>query len=125
NPYRDHAGERDPKYSPKPTQDERAEDVRLGLADTDMTEQMIAAVNAIKTLGPRPKQVFRWGGDFRTLKDTMHFEIAVPPAEIEKGIDWSTVAGGSASDDAAVPELSIQASSESSSIAATVAGAKG
>jgi hypothetical protein len=77
NPYRDHAGKRAERFSAKPTQAERAEDVRLGLADTDMTKQMTDAVLAINTLGG--KRVFGWGGAWETLKDSMHFQIEVTP----------------------------------------------
>src|SRR5262245_10251609 len=48
NPFLDHPGNRKVRFSQKPTQDERAMDVRLGLADTDMTPEMIADVEAIK-----------------------------------------------------------------------------
>lgn len=94
NPYRDHAGERDPVFSPAATQAERAQDVRLGKADTDMTRRMIDAAIAIKTVDG--KRVFGWGGDWRTLKDAMHFQIELTPAELAKGIDWTSVAGGAA-----------------------------
>jgi len=97
NPWRDHAGSRGPKYSGKPTQEERAEDARVGLADTDMTEAMIKDVSAIATVEGKP--VFRWGGNFRTVKDAMHFEICVTPDEIGKGIDWETVGGGRPTDE--------------------------
>ena len=92
NPYRDHAGKRPGRFSTKPTQAERAEDVRLGIADTDMTRQMTEAVLAIHTLGG--KRVFGWGGTWETLKDAMHFQIEVTPTELAKGIDWNTVIGG-------------------------------
>jgi peptidoglycan hydrolase-like protein with peptidoglycan-binding domain len=92
NPYRDHAGKRPGRFSAKTTQAERAEDVRLGIADTDMTKQMTDAVLAIQTLGG--KRVFGWGGTWETLKDSMHFQIEVTPTELAKGIDWNTVVGG-------------------------------
>lgn len=91
NPWRDHSGSRGPKYSDKPTQDGRAEDVRLGIADTDMSEAMTRDVSAIATVEGKP--VFRWGGDFKTVKDAMHFELSVTPEEISAGIDWETVNG--------------------------------
>jgi hypothetical protein len=95
NPFIDHeaAGERLVRFSDKPTQDERARDVRLGRADTDMLPAMIADVEAIKTRGGL--QVFEWGGRWATRKDCMHFELDVSPDELATGIDPSTVAGGS------------------------------
>jgi hypothetical protein len=92
NPYRDHAGKRAVRYSKKETQEERAEDVRLGIADTDMTEVMIADVLKICTLEDK-QQVFEWGGHWTSVKDCMHFEIDLSPEELEKGIDTTTVAG--------------------------------
>jgi len=91
NPFLDHAGQRKPRFSDKPGQDDRAGDVRLGRADTDMTREMADAAQAIRTT--EGKQVFGWGGDWRTIKDAMHFQIEVTPDELAKGIDWSTVAG--------------------------------
>ncbi len=91
NPYFDHNGERAPRYSGKAAQDERAEEQRLGRADTDMTEAMIADVLKIRTAGGI--QVFEWGGNWKSVKDCMHFELDVSPAELEQGIDWATVGG--------------------------------
>ncbi|MEH2513095.1 hypothetical protein V1291_004449 [Nitrobacteraceae bacterium AZCC 1564] len=91
NPFIDHAGNRKVRFSQKPTQDERAEDVRLGLADTDMTEAMIADVLKIRTADG--KQALEWGGHWNSVKDSMHFEIDVGPADLERGIDPSTVVG--------------------------------
>ena len=89
NPWRDHAGRRAVKYSERDTQEARAVDVKHGRADTDMTPEMIAAVNAIRTRNGQ--QVFEWGGDWNTVKDAMHFEIALTPKELGAGIDWNTV----------------------------------
>ena len=61
NPFTDHSGSRNPRFSDKPTQVERAEDVRQGLADTDMTRAMIDDVLAIHTTGGI--QLFEWGED--------------------------------------------------------------
>ncbi len=91
NPYIDHAGQRKPRFSDNADQSGRAEDVRLGRADTDMTRAMVDAALAIKTV--EGKQVFGWGGDWRTIKDAMHFQIEVTPEELGKGIDWSTAPG--------------------------------
>lgn len=91
NPFINHGDKRKVRFSNKPTQDERARDVRMGVADTDMTPGMIADVEAIKTKdGTR---VFEWGGSWETRKDCMHFELDVSPAELAKGIDPATVKG--------------------------------
>ncbi|HKX90826.1 MAG TPA: M15 family metallopeptidase [Sphingomicrobium sp.] len=94
NPYLDHAGQRAVRYSDKATQAERAEDVRRGQADTDMTKAMIDDVARIKTKGG--VAVFEWGGSWKTVKDCMHFELDVGPDDLAKGIDWATVAGSDA-----------------------------
>ena len=60
NGYNDHPGTRDVRFSGKATQDERARDVRRGVADTDMTRAMVDNALAIKTKGG--KRVFEWGG---------------------------------------------------------------
>jgi hypothetical protein len=91
NPFIDHEGTREVRFSNKPTQDERAQDVRRGVADTDMTPAMIADIEAIRTRnGVSP---VKWGGHFSTRKDAMHFEIDVGPNDLEAGIDHSTVRG--------------------------------
>jgi predicted chitinase len=92
NPFKDHVGSRPPRFSDKDTQDERADDVRLGLADTDMTREMIADILAIRTTNGQ--QVFEWGGNWLTVKDAMHFEIDLAPADLESQINPTTVAGG-------------------------------
>ena len=100
NPYIDHSGQRKPRFSDNAGQSARAQDVRLGRADTDMTRDMVDAALAIKTV--EGKQVFGWGGDWRSIKDAMHFQIEATPEELGKGINWSTVAGtglSSGSDD--------------------------
>lgn len=91
NPYKDHSGERPVVFSGAATQDARAQDVKRSLADTDMTLAMIEDVRRIETT--RGDRVFEWGGDWRTVKDTMHFELDLGPSELSSGIDWSTVAG--------------------------------
>ena len=89
NPYRQTPDKRRVRFSNKPTQAERAIDVKQDRADTDMTPQMIADVLAIKTNDG--KQVFEWGGSWINAKDSMHFELDVTPAELASGIDWSSV----------------------------------
>jgi len=91
NPFIDHEGTRQVRFSSKPTQDERAQDVRRGVADTDMTPAMIADIEAIRTRsGVAP---VKWGGHFTTRKDAMHFEIDCGPQDLASGIDHSTVRG--------------------------------
>jgi hypothetical protein len=91
NPFNDHPGDRQVRFSDKPTQDERAKDVRFGKADTDMTPEMIADIEAIRTT--EGIQVFEWGGSWSSRKDCMHFELDVSPEELAKGIDRATVKG--------------------------------
>ncbi|XSG81724.1 MAG: M15 family metallopeptidase [Methyloligella sp. ZOD6] len=102
NPYRDHPGQRNVRYSDKATQEERAADVRAGLADTDMTRALIADILAIKTVDGG--HVFQWGGDWTTLKDTMHFQIDLPPDRLSAGIDTSSVTGSGPARPAPSPE---------------------
>ena len=101
NPYRDHDGVRVVHFSDKPTQDERASDVRRGIADTDMTPAMIADIEAIKTRDGI--QVFEWGGRWSDRKDCMHFELDVSPDELARGIDPDSVRRGAGSAIAAGP----------------------
>lgn len=56
---------------------------------TDMKPAMIADVKAIRTVGG--DQVWAWGGDYRRVKDAMHFEVCCTPAQLATGIDWDTV----------------------------------
>jgi peptidoglycan hydrolase-like protein with peptidoglycan-binding domain len=56
---------------------------------TDMSMAMIAASKSIKTA--KGVQVFRWGGDYPTFKDAMHFEVVASPGELSAGIDWASV----------------------------------
>src|SRR5262249_43361384 len=60
NPWIDHSATRKVRFSSKPTQAERAEEVRVGMADTDFTEALIRDATAIRTKGG--KIVFEWGG---------------------------------------------------------------
>ena len=56
---------------------------------TDMPFAMVEAIKAIKT--KNGVGVFRWGGDYRTNKDAMHYEVVASPKEMSSGVDWSTV----------------------------------
>ena len=89
NPFKLTPDDRAVKFSTKATQTERGNDVKLGDADTDMTPDLIADVRAIKTRGG--KTVFEWGGDWKSRKDAMHFELDVTPTQLAAGIDWATV----------------------------------
>ena len=91
NPYKKTPDRRKVRYSAAGTQDARAAEVHAGIADTDMTRDMINDVLAIKTT--RGERVFDWGGRWETIKDTMHFELDLGPEELAAGIEWSSVAG--------------------------------
>ena len=95
NPFKETPDNRAVQFSDKPTQNERGHDVKLGRADTDMTEEMIEDVRAIKTKGG--KTVFEWGGGWKDRKDAMHFEIDTTPEDLAAGIDWNTVKQASSS----------------------------
>lgn len=56
---------------------------------TDMPLAMVSAIKAIKTTDGL--QVFRWGGDYTSVKDAMHYEVVASPDELSEGIDWGTV----------------------------------
>lgn len=56
---------------------------------TDMPLAMVAAIRGIKT--KQGLQVFRWGGDYRSVKDAMHYEVVVSPDELSHGIEWNSV----------------------------------
>lgn len=58
---------------------------------TDMPSAMVADIKAIRT--NNGKTVFRWGGDYRSVKDAMHYEVVCTPADLATGIKASTVAG--------------------------------
>jgi peptidoglycan hydrolase-like protein with peptidoglycan-binding domain len=89
NPFKMTPDSRAVRFSDKATQEERAQDVKLGNSDTDMTREMINDVCAVKT--NNEKSIFEWGGSWNDRKDTMHFELDVTPADLQTGIDWSTV----------------------------------
>jgi hypothetical protein len=56
---------------------------------TDMPPAMVQDILKIRTR--TGKQVFRWGGNYRTVKDAMHYELVISPAEAAERIDWKTV----------------------------------
>lgn len=56
---------------------------------TDMPRAMVKAILAIRT--GNGQEVWGWGGNYRTVKDAMHYEIVCTPADLATGIDWSTV----------------------------------
>ncbi len=56
---------------------------------TDMPVAMVMAAKGIKTT--EGAQVFRWGGDYRSVKDAMHYEVVASPSELAAGIDWASV----------------------------------
>ena len=85
NPTPDH---RVVRFSDAATQEERCADVRRGNADTTFTHEQINAVEAIHTVDGL--RVFSWGGRWRSTKDTMHFQIAVTPAELARGLASGT-----------------------------------
>src|SRR5262249_16220430 len=89
NPFKETPDDRTVRFSDKATQDARGQDVKLGIADTDMTKDLIDEVGAIKT--NNKKTVFEWGGNWKDRKDSMHFELDVSPADLQTGIDWNTV----------------------------------
>ena len=52
--------------------------------ETDMPAAMVQELEAIKT--GAGLQVFHWGGRWRSVKDAMHWEALVTPAELAAGI---------------------------------------
>ena len=56
---------------------------------TDMPTAMVADIKKVRTVNG--KQVWGWGGDYRTNKDAMHFEIVCAPADLATGIDPATL----------------------------------
>lgn len=52
--------------------------------DTDMPQPMIEKIRQI-TLFNGQRAVY-WGGDWQTIKDAMHFQVIVTPAEISLGV---------------------------------------
>ena len=63
-----------------------------GRTITDMPPGMVADVKAIRAKRTG-ELVFRWGGDYNSIMDAMHWEIVVSPADLADGVDWRSVAG--------------------------------
>jgi hypothetical protein len=82
HPFRERSGLI--RFSSRATQTERCRDVAADLADTAFTPAQVAAVEAIRTVDGL--RVFAWGGRWHSLKDAMHFQIDVSPAELARGI---------------------------------------
>jgi hypothetical protein len=76
------------RFSSASTREGRAADVAAGRADTIFTPAQVGAVESIRTVDGR--QVWAWGGRWRTLLDTMHFQINLTPEELARGLDPST-----------------------------------
>ena len=83
NPHRRHVTE-PIRYSPATTLEQRIADVAASRAGTVFTPAQVAAVEAIRTVDGL--QVFSWGGRWRDSHDAMHFQIAVTPAELARGL---------------------------------------
>lgn len=66
---------------------------------TDMPRDMVEAILAIRT--NNGEEVWGWGGNYRSVKDAMHYEIACSPADLATGINFNTVRGW----DGKVPEI--------------------
>jgi hypothetical protein len=49
-----------------------------------MQQGMVEEIKGLRT--GNGKQVFRWGGDYTSVKDAMHFEIVVSPADLATGV---------------------------------------
>lgn len=71
-------------FSRQATQALRAEDVKYGRSETDMTAAMIEDVHAIRTR--TGKAVFAWGGDFSPVRLPMQFIITVTPEDLASGV---------------------------------------
>ena len=56
---------------------------------TAFTKEQVDAVYRIKTT--TGNRLFLWGGYWNTIKDYMHWEIDVPPNDVQ--VDWTTVDG--------------------------------
>ncbi len=56
---------------------------------TDMPRAMVRSAQRIRS--GNGVQVWGWGGNYRRLKDPMHYEIVCTPEDLATGIDWDTV----------------------------------
>jgi hypothetical protein len=56
---------------------------------TDMPRVMVKNILRIRTNNGKP--VWGWGGNYRTVKDAMHYEVVCAPEDLATGIDWETV----------------------------------
>lgn len=56
---------------------------------TDMPSAMVELIKGIRTTDGAT--VFRWGGDYNSVKDAMHYEVVASRSELAKGIDWNSV----------------------------------
>lgn len=54
---------------------------------TDMPPVMVAEIKALRTKGGHP--VLRWGGDYNSVKDAMHFEVVASAAELAEGLAFT------------------------------------
>jgi peptidoglycan hydrolase-like protein with peptidoglycan-binding domain len=59
---------------------------------TDMPAGMVAEIKALRTRNG--KQVWGWGGDYRTNKDAMHYEAVCAPADLATGIANTSAPSG-------------------------------
>ena len=91
NPVRKTPKRRKVWFSNKATLIERAHEVSINSADSDMPIEMIEDIRAVRTLGKH--QLCGWCGDWLEKKDAMHFHIDVSPQALASGIDASTVGG--------------------------------
>lgn len=51
---------------------------------TDMPPAMVSDITAMRTASDAP--VWGWGGNYRSIKDTMHYEVVCTPADLATGI---------------------------------------
>jgi hypothetical protein len=56
---------------------------------TDMPRVMVNNILRIRTANGA--SVWGWGGNYRSVKDAMHFEVVCRPEDLAAGVDWSTV----------------------------------
>ncbi|MBF0686377.1 MAG: M15 family metallopeptidase [Cellulomonas sp.] len=77
------------RFATAATVEQRAAEVAAGTADTVLTPEQVAAVEAVRTR--EGHRVWAWGGRWRTSHDSMHFQVDATPAELAAGIDPATV----------------------------------